>query len=220
MMSGGRSTPRPSRRAFARAVATIGAALLASYAIDRALAQAPDPPKAARLMDDLMWGRGHVGGPFELIDQTGHKRTDRDFRGKLLIVYFGYTYCPDVCPTDLMQIGLAIDKLGAAGALVQPLFISIDPERDTPSVLADYISMFNPRIVGLTGTPAQVQSVADAYKAYYSKVFAEGSTTYLIDHTGLIYLMGRSGEYVGFFPPGTSADRIVEIIRGHLPPSD
>ena len=169
-------------------------------------------------MDDLMWGRGHVGGPFELIDQTGRTRTDADFRGKLLIVYFGYTYCPDVCPTDLMQIALAIDKLGAAGAQVQPLFISIDPERDTPSVLADYISMFNPRIVGLTGTPAQVRAVADAYKAYYSKVFPEGSATYLIDHTGFIYLMGRSGGYLGFFPPGTSADRMVEIIRQHLAP--
>ena len=118
MMSGRRSAPRPGLRAFARAAATVGAALLATYATDRALAQATDPAKAARLMHDLMWGRGHVGGPFELIDQTGRKRTDGDFRGKLLIVDFGYTYCPDVCPTDLMQIGLAIDKLGAAGALV------------------------------------------------------------------------------------------------------
>jgi len=218
MTPGRRSATRPRLRAFARALATIGATLLTAYATDRALAQAPDPAKAARLMDDLMWGRGHVGGPFELVDQTGRARTDADFRGKLLIVYFGYTYCPDVCPTDLMQIALAIDKLGAAGAQVQPLFISIDPERDTPSVLADYISMFNPRIVGLTGTPAQVRAVADAYKAYYSKVFPEGSATYLIDHTGFIYLMGRSGRYLGFFPPGTSADRMVEIIRQHLAP--
>ena len=161
MTPGRRSATRPRLRAFARAVATIGSALLTAYATDRALAQAPDPATAARLMDDLMWGRGHVGGPFELIDQTGRTRTDGDFRGKLLIVYFGYTYCPDICPTDLMQIGLAIDKLGAAGAQVQPLFISIDPERDTPSVLADYVSMFNPRIVGLTGPPAQVRAVAD-----------------------------------------------------------
>jgi cytochrome oxidase Cu insertion factor (SCO1/SenC/PrrC family) len=220
MMSGRRSAPRPSLRAFARAVATVGAALLATYAADRALAQATDPAKAARLMENLMWGRGHVGGPFELIDQTGRKRTDGDFHGKLLIVYFGYTYCPDVCPTDLMQIGLAIDKLGAAGALVQPLFISIDPERDTPSVLTDYVSMLNPRIVGLTGTPAQVRAVADAYKAYYAKIFPESGATYLMDHTGFIYLMGRSGEYLGFFPPGTSADRMVEIIRQHLSPGD
>jgi len=206
----------PGRRYGARAVAVLGLALLMAHATDCAVAQAPDSAKAARLMDDLMWGRGHIGGPFELIDQTGHTRTDADFRGKLLIVYFGYTYCPDVCPTDLMQIGLAIDKLGAASVQVQPLFVSVDPERDTPSVLANYVSMFNPRIVALTGTPAQVRAVADAYKAYYAKVFPEGSTAYLIDHTGFIYLMGRSGEYLGFFPPGTSADRMVEIIRQHL----
>ena len=216
MTPGRRSAARARLPAFARAVATVGLALLTAYATDRALAQAPDPAKAARLMDDLMWGRGHVGGPFELIDQTGRTRTDADFQGKLLILYFGYTYCPDVCPTDLMQIGLAIDKLGAAGAQVQPLFITVDPERDTPSVLADYVSSFNPRIVGLTGTPAQVRAVVDAYKAYYAKVFPEGSAIYLIDHTGFIYLMGGSGEYLGFFPPGTSADRMVEIIRQHL----
>jgi cytochrome oxidase Cu insertion factor (SCO1/SenC/PrrC family) len=206
----------PGRRCTACAVATVGLALLMAHATDCAVAQAPDPAKAARLMNDLMWGRGHVGGAFELIDQTGHTRTDTDFLGKLLIVYFGYTYCPDVCPTDLMQIGLAIDKLGAASAQVQPLFISVDPERDTPSALADYVSMLNPRIIGLTGTPAQVRAAADAYKAYYAKVRPEGSTAYLIDHTGFIYLMGRSGEYLGFFPPGTSADRMVEIIRQHL----
>jgi cytochrome oxidase Cu insertion factor (SCO1/SenC/PrrC family) len=206
----------PDRRSGARAIAIIGLALLMAHATDCAVAQGPDSAKAARLMDDLMWGRGHVGGPFELTDQTGHTRTDADFRGKLLIVYFGYTYCPDVCPTDLMQIGLAIDKLGADGAQVQPLFISVDPDRDTPSVLADYVSMFNPRIVALTGTPAQVRAVADAYKAYYAKVLPNGSTAYLIDHTGFIYLMGRSGEYLGFFPPGTSADRMVEIVRQHL----
>ena len=86
-----------------------------------------------------MWGRGSVGGPFELIDHTGKTRTDADFRGKLLLVYFGYTYCPDVCPTDLLQISLAVDKLDAAGVDVQPLFISVDPERDTISVLAQYV---------------------------------------------------------------------------------
>ena len=115
-----------------------------------------------------------------------------------------------------MQIGLAIDKLGAASVQVQPLFVSVDPERDTPSVLANYVSMFNPRIVALTGTPAQVRAVADAYKAYYAKVFAEGSTAYLIDHTGFIYLMGRAGEYLGFFPPGTSAERLAKVIGRHL----
>ncbi len=163
-----------------------------------------------------MWGRGSVGGPFELIDHTGRKRTDADFRGKLLLIYFGYTYCPDICPTDLAQISLTIDKLGAAGEEVQPLFISVDPERDTTSVLAQYVAMFHPRLIGFTGTPAQIRAVADAYKAYYAKCTPPDGGVYLIDHAGFIYLMGRSGEYLGFFPPGTSAERMVEIIRQHL----
>ena len=194
----------------------MGAVLMALAAIYPALAQEPDPDRAAKLMDDLMWGRGHVGGPFALIDQTGKKRTDADFRGKLLIVYFGYTTCPDICPTELMQIGLAIDKLGSAGGDIQPLFISVDPERDTTSVLARYVANFHPRLIGLTGTPEQIRAVADAYKAYYARYSPPDGAIYLIDHTGFVYLMGRTGEYLGFFPPGTSADRMVEIIRQHL----
>ena len=169
-------------------------------------------------MDDLMWGRGHVGGPFELIDHTGKKRTDADFRGKLLIVYFGYTYCPDICPADLLQISLAIDKLGPAGNGVQPLFISVDPERDTPAVLAQYVSSFHPRLVGLTGTPGQIRVAANSYKAYYAKYVPPDGGVYLIDHTGFTYLMGRDGKYLGFFPPGTSADRMIEVIRPKLAP--
>jgi cytochrome oxidase Cu insertion factor (SCO1/SenC/PrrC family) len=191
------------------------AALIAS-ATHPALAQEVDSGRAARWMDNLMWGRGHVGGPFELIDQNGNRRTDADFRGKLLIVYFGYTHCPDICPTDLAQIGLAVDKLGELGDDVQPLFISIDPERDTPQVLAQYVTSFHPRLIGLTGTPEQIRALADSYMAYYAKYVPTDGGVYLIDHTGLIYLMGRSGEYLGFFPPGTSADRMVEIIRQHL----
>jgi len=196
--------------AFGAAAAMLIAAAISLHA------QEPDPARAARLMDDLMWGRGHVGGPFELIDQSGRTRTDKDFHGKLLLVYFGYTTCPDICPTDLAQIGLTIDKLGAAGNEVQPIFISVDPERDTPKVLADYVPSFHSRLIGLTGTAAQIRVVADAYKAYYAKYQPEGGGIYLIDHTGFTYVMGRSGEYLGFFPPGTSADRMVEIIRQHL----
>ncbi len=172
--------------------------------------------RAARWMDDLMWGHGHVGGPFALIDHTGRRRTDADFRGKLLIVYFGYTTCPDVCPTDLLQISLAIDKLGTAGENIQPLFVSLDPERDTPSVLARYVSTFHPRLIGLTGTREQVRAVADSYKAYYAKYVPPGGTVDVIDHTGFIYLVDKDGQYMGFFPPGTSADRLLEIIRPYL----
>ena len=182
-----------------------------------ARAQEPDPAAAARLMDDLMWGRAGVGGSFTLVDQTGRTRTDADFRGKFMLVYFGYTYCPDVCPTDLQQIGLAIDKLRIAGAAVQPLFISVDPERDTTEVLANYVVLFHPRLIGLTGTPEQIRAVASAYKVYYAKYKPPEGSDYVIDHTGFIYLMDDGGAYRGFFPPGTSADRMVEIVRPLLP---
>jgi cytochrome oxidase Cu insertion factor (SCO1/SenC/PrrC family) len=199
-----------------RLLGGLGTLLIAASIAVPGFAQEPDPARAARWMDNLMWGRGHVGGPFELLDQNGNKRTDADFRGKLLIVYFGYTYCPDICPTDLTQIALAVDKLGERGNAVQPLFITVDPQRDTPKVLAQYVAMFHPRLIGLTGTPGQIRAVADSYMAYYAKYVPPDGGLYLIDHTGFIYLMGRSGEYLGFFPPGTSADRMVEIIRQHL----
>jgi protein SCO1/2 len=211
-MGGRAGAVRPRHRLLCVAAATT----MAVVAAVAARAQEPDPARAARLMDDLMWGRGHVGGPFTLTDQTGKTRTDADFRGKLMLVYFGYTTCPDICPTDLTQIGLALDKLGDAGADVQALFISVDPERDTTDVLAKYVANFHPRILGLTGTPAQVHAAAGAYKAYYARYTPPDGAVYLIDHTGFIYLMGRSGEYLGFFPPATAADRMVEIIGRHL----
>lgn len=179
-------------------------------------AQQPDPVAAARLMDELMWGRGPIGGPFELTDHTGRTRTDAEFRGRLLLVYFGYTFCPDVCPTDLQEIGLALDRLGAAGDAVQPLFISVDPDRDTPDVLARYVELFHPRLIGLTGAPDKIRTVALAYKAYYAKYRPPGGGEDVIDHTGFIYLMGRDGDYLGFFPPGTPADRMAEVIRKQL----
>jgi protein SCO1/2 len=198
-------------------VVVVLATTAAGLAPHRARAQEPDPAAAARLMDDLMWGRAKVGGPFTLVDHTGRTRTDADFRGKFLLVYFGYTYCPDICPTDLQQIGLAIDKLGNAGAAVQPLFISVDPERDTTQVLANYVPLFHPRLIGLTGTPEQIRTVAAAYKVYYAKYKPPEGGDYVIDHTGFVYVMDNAGVFRGFFPPGTSADRMVEIVKPLLP---
>ena len=172
---------------------------------------------AAEVMDILMWNREPVGGPFELTDQTGHTRTALDFRGKLMLVYFGFTYCPDICPTDLQAIGLALDKLGSDAERVQPLFITVDPERDTAEHLAQYVPMFHPRLIGLTGNAEAIRKAADAYKVYYAKVsLGKAPDDYTVDHTAFIYLMDRDGNYLGFFPPGTSADRMVEIIRPRL----
>ena len=152
-----------------------------------------------------------------MLDHTGHTRTERDFRGKLMLVYFGFTYCPDICPTDLQAIGLALDKLGRDGNDVQPLFVTVDPERDTPEHLAKYVPMFHPRLIGLTGRAEAIREAADAYKVYSAKVpTGQDASDYTVDHTAFIYLMDRDGNYLGFFPPGTSAERMVEIIRPRL----
>src|SRR6478609_7524710 len=178
-------------------------------------AAAAEQPSAAQMMDDLMYGRGPVGGPFTLTDQTGRQRSDTEFRGKLMIVYFGYSYCPDVCPADLMAITLALDALGPAAEGVQPVFITIDPERDT-KVLADYVSAFHHSLVGLTGSLDEIRKVANSYKAFYVKVQDERSGDYSIDHAGVIYLMGRNGEYLGFMPPQTNPNRLTEVLRKSL----
>ena len=141
---------------------------------------AADLPSAAQLMDDLMWARGPIGGPFALTDHTGKLRTDAEFRGKLLVIYFGYTYCPDICPADLTAISLALDRLDAAADAVQPIFITLDPERDTVERLAEYVTAFHPRLLGLTGAPNQIRQVATAYKTYYAKAENAGSTDYAL----------------------------------------
>jgi cytochrome oxidase Cu insertion factor (SCO1/SenC/PrrC family) len=196
--------------------AALAAALLFGVSCPMAGAHESATPSAAELMDALMWNRGPIGGPFDLIDQNGRHRTDTEFRGKLLVLYFGYTYCPDVCPTDLKAISSAIDLLGPAGKEVQPIFITVDPQRDTVKHLRDYVSSFHSRLIGLTGPEHDIRKLALLYKVYYAKVATEHGGPYAIDHTGFIYLVGRDGKYLGFFPPGTPPDRMVEIIQQHL----
>jgi len=168
---------------------------------------------AAELMDVLMWGREPVGGPFALIDHNGRPRTDLDFRGKLMLVYFGFTFCSDTCPIDLQSIAGALDKLGPAAEAVQPLFITVDPEMDTSEQLKNYVALFHPRMIGLTGTPRQTRQVADAYKVYYARTEPTKRGDPNVDHTGNTFLVDRDGRYLGFFPPGTSSDRLIEVIR-------
>lgn len=189
---------------------------LLSSAAGQVPAEEADASSAAALMDALMWGQEPIGGPFELIDHTGARRTDADYRGKLALIYFGYTYCPDVCPTDLQAMASALDLLGDGARAVQPLFITIDPERDTPEHLANYVSLFHPRLVGLTGEAEAVRRAARAYKVYYAKVVLPESSDYVMDHSAFIYLLDASGRYLGFFPPGTSPERMATIIGSHL----
>ena len=164
-----------------------------------------------------MWNREPVGGPFELVDHTGKARTERDFRGKLMLVYFGFTSLPRHL-SDRSAGNRAGDANWADGAdSVQPLFVTVDPERDTQEHLAEYVKLFHPRLIGLTGDAEAIRRAADAYKVYYAKVpLGKDAGDYTVDHTAFIYLMDRDGNYLGFFPPGTSADRMAAVIKPHL----
>ena len=138
-----------------------------------------------------------IGGPFRLVDQSGKSVTEADFRGKPTLVFFGYTHCPDVCPTTLASLSQVLGDLGP-DKQVAVLFITVDPERDTPAVLKDYLSSFDPRIVGLTGDPEAVAATLRLYRVYAKKVPTQGSD-YSMDHTGVVYLMNRDGAFVQSF---------------------
>ncbi|HUI16055.1 MAG TPA: SCO family protein [Alphaproteobacteria bacterium] len=155
-----------------------------------------------------------TGGPFTLVDQDGRTRTDAEFRGSLMLVYFGYSSCPDICPAELTTIGATLDRLGDEARGLQPIFITIDPERDTAARLKSYIAHFTSRLLGLTGTPAQIAVVAKSYRVYYAKVPIEGGgkTAYLMDYSGLVYLIGRDGRYLTHFTPQTTAEQMARTI--------
>jgi protein SCO1 len=138
-----------------------------------------------------------VGGPFSLIDGNGKPVTDRTWRGKYMLVYFGYTFCPDVCPTTLTSVAAALDKLGPKADQIQPLFITVDPKRDTPAVVKQYAAAFSPRVIGLTGTPEQIAAAAKEYRVYYAEHrTGPGPDDYSMDHSSVLYLMGPDGRFI------------------------
>jgi cytochrome oxidase Cu insertion factor (SCO1/SenC/PrrC family) len=154
-----------------------------------------------------------IGGPFTLTDQDGKTAHDTDFRGKYLLIYFGYTYCPDLCPTGLDGITHALTQLGPDARKVQPIFITIDPARDTPEKLKEYVANFNPDIVALTGTPDQIATVAREYQVYYAKGETVEDGQYLMDHSNLIYVMDPQGKFVTTFPDDMDPTGMVEALR-------
>ena len=163
-------------------------------------------------------GSAAVGGPFTLTDHTGRTVTDAAYRGRWQLIYFGYTYCPDVCPTELSVMSQALDAMGPTAEKVQPLFVSVDPQRDTVPHLAGYVSLFHPRLVGLTGTPEQVAAAAKAYRVYYAKVPVKdaGPENYTMDHSSFIYLMGPDGSFRGVYPAGTKPEAIADDLKKRL----
>lgn len=158
-----------------------------------------------------------IGGPFALTDQDGRPRTDADFRGQVLLLSFGYTNCPDVCPLTLGHFAEAIEQLGPDAARVRGVFITVDPQRDTPARLRDYVTAFGDRIVGLTGSREAIDRVARAYRVIY-RLGADAATNphYTVDHSALIYLIGRDGRYRAHFNHDVAPDVLATALRGAL----
>lgn len=157
-----------------------------------------------------------VGGPFNLVDQHGKAVTEADFRGQYLLIYFGYTFCPDVCPTELQSMSQALDSLGDDAMKVTPVFVTVDPERDTVDQLAGYAGHFHPRLVALTGSVEQIAAAAKEYRVYYKKVVEEGSSDYLMDHSSIVYLMGPDGRFLTHFSYGTTSDQMAAKMKEYL----
>ena len=182
---------------------TIAAALAVAFAVF--LWAGPSPAHAAA-----------IGGPFELVDHTGATVTEESFDDRYLLVYFGYAYCPDICPTELLIMGQAIDELGDLADEVQPLFVTVDPARDTVEYLAAYVPTFHPRLVGLTGSDEQIHAAAKAYRVFYRLNEPDEDGNYLVDHTSYVYFMDPDGDYVTHFVFGQGPEKMAQIMRKHL----
>jgi protein SCO1/2 len=162
-------------------------------------------------------GAALIGGPFSLVGADGKPVTDRDFRGRYMLVFFGFTHCPDICPAELQVIAQALEQLGDKAKTVVPIFITLDPERDTPQAMANYVKSFGPNFVGLTGSPEAIAAAAKAYRVAYSKVEnKEAAGDYSVDHSALVYLMDPEGRYVTHFSYGLGADQMAEKLGKSL----
>ena len=160
-------------------------------------------------------GKALIGGPFSLIDHDGKAVTEASYAGSYLLVYFGFTACPDICPSGLQVMSEALDRLGDKARRVTPLFITVDPERDTAEQLKAYISSFHSSLVGLTGTPEQIATAAKAYRIYYARV-DDGGGGYTMDHSAIFYLMGPDGQFLTHFAHTTSVDKMAETLAQHV----
>jgi len=157
-----------------------------------------------------------LGGPFSLQDHNGQRVTEGAFAGRLGLIYFGFTYCPNVCPTELGLMASALDLLGPDASRVLPVLITIDPARDTPAALADYVSRFHPALIGLTGTEEEIATAARAFRVYYRKIQPPGASDYLMDHSSFIYLVGPDGKVRQLFRPNTPPETIAAALRGQI----
>ena len=188
-------------------------AVLAAVAALALAAAAPPPPSSPPPLEALF------GGPFELTDHNGRAVTDETFRDRFTLLYFGYTFCPDLCPTNLLTMAEALEALGADGERVQPLFVTVDPERDGLPALRDYMAHFGPRFLALRGTSAQTRAVLKAWRVHRRKVPTEAGADaddYLVDHATITFLMGPDGKFRTLFPHDTRTEKMTATLRRYL----
>lgn len=195
-------------RAALRLAVIAGVAFVAAVA---AVALWPKPEQPKPKEEAVL-----IGGAFTLTDSEGKRRTDAEFRGKHMLVFFGFTNCPDFCPTALYGITQALEKLGPKADGLAPIFISVDPERDTPAQLKNYAQNFDKRIVMLTGTPQEIEAVARAYRVYYAKRPLEKAGEYTMDHSAYMYLLDRDGRYLTHFRHAVPPDELAKALERRL----
>ena len=159
-----------------------------------------------------------IGGPFSLVDQTGARRTDRDFRGHYMLVNFGYTGCPDFCPVVVQAISDALPLVGAPAARLQPIFITVDPARDQPAQLKAFLDAFDQRWIGLTGTDDEIRAAMRAYRVYAVKKPPDAAGNYTVDHSTLTYLIGPDGKYITHLRHNMTAEQMAELLKENLKP--
>lgn len=207
-------------------LSALALAVIAAFAINYGIRALAPPPPA-----EVQSGEALIGGPFTLIDQYGNQRTDADFRGQYMLVFFGYTNCPDICPVGLQNMTLALDELGADGEAIAPIFITVDPHRDTVEIMRDYAANFHPRLIALTGASDRVAEALRAYRVYSADAHSSAAEPphadavaadpsdnedYLVDHTSIFYLMGPDGAYVTHFSHVTPPADMAAILRAEL----
>ena len=179
-----------------------------------------DDPKSGNRVSGTTATTVNIGGPFNLVDHRGRRVSDASFRGRYMLIYFGYGYCPDVCPTELATMGSALDALAGQADAIQPVFITIDPARDTPDFLADYVAQFHPRLVGLSGTADEIAVAAKAYRVFYARSrsgdSAGDATDYLMDHTSAIVVLDPQRRPLLMFPYGVTAEQMADDLRNVL----
>lgn len=209
-----RDAPDPRRAGSARLWLVLGVAVLIAAALGWMRFATPPAPQGNL-------AGAALGGPFALMDQDGRTVRDTDFAGRWRLVYFGYAFCPDICPTDLAFMGRGLGAFEAAqpaqGAKVAPIFITIDPARDTPAAIKPFVAAFHPRLVGLTGTPGQIEAVAKSFGVYAKKVETGDPENYLMDHSAMVYLFDPAGKPVAFLPhQGLSAEAVTNLLATHV----